>query len=145
MILDCGSPQPLWGRDSPTKAPEGRRTPRRYRAISRQTIHAPVVHPKMILAAAVFPGSSADFQVCCIAGFQTRKRCDSQRLADLEVGDTAGLETCATSWRLVPVGNPPAYPDPAPGRGRPRNSGRCERKFVSKNLSKFRLGTLSVP
>jgi DNA polymerase-4 len=42
---------------------------------------------------------SADFQVCCIAGFQTRKLCDSQRLADLEVGDTAGLETCATSRR----------------------------------------------
>ncbi|MGO9003434.1 MAG: hypothetical protein ACLQHM_15840, partial [Limisphaerales bacterium] len=33
MVLDCGSPLPLWGRDSPTKAPEGRRTPRRYRAI----------------------------------------------------------------------------------------------------------------
>ena len=42
---------------------------------------------------------SADFQVCCIAGFQTRKRCDSKHLADLEVGDTAGLETCATSPR----------------------------------------------
>jgi len=34
MVLDCGSPLPLWKRDAPTKAPEGRRTPRRYRAIS---------------------------------------------------------------------------------------------------------------
>ena len=38
MVLDCGSPLPLWGYDAPTKAPEGRRTPRRYRAISRQPI-----------------------------------------------------------------------------------------------------------
>jgi hypothetical protein len=42
---------------------------------------------------------SADFHVCCVAGFQTGKLRDSQRLADLEVGDTAGLETCATSRR----------------------------------------------
>jgi len=40
--------------------------------------------------------SSADFQVCCVAGFQTRRLHDSRRSADLEVGDTAGLETCAT-------------------------------------------------
>jgi len=39
---------------------------------------------------------SADFQVCCVAGFQTRKLPDCERPADLEVGDTAGLETCAT-------------------------------------------------
>ena len=37
---------------------------------------------------------SADFQVCRIAGFQTRK--PSAGRADLEVGDTAGLEACAT-------------------------------------------------
>ena len=54
------------------------------------------------------PPSSADFQVCCIAGFQTRRpsgrptrKVVSTLLplsspADLEVGDTAGLETCAT-------------------------------------------------
>ena len=40
--------------------------------------------------------SSADFQVCCVAGFQTRRLHDCGRSADLEVGDTAGLETCAT-------------------------------------------------
>ncbi len=40
------------------------------------------------------PPRSADFQVCCIAGFQT---CSTDLCpADLEVGDTAGLETCAT-------------------------------------------------
>jgi len=39
---------------------------------------------------------SADFQVCCIAGFQTRWSHDFARAADLEIGDTAGLETCAT-------------------------------------------------
>ena len=52
---------------------------------------------------------SADFSGCCIAGFQTRWRFGHpQRLgffararnpvaaADLEIGDTAGLETCAT-------------------------------------------------
>jgi hypothetical protein len=39
---------------------------------------------------------SADFQVCCIAGFQTCGAFDVARAADLEIGDTAGLETCAT-------------------------------------------------
>jgi hypothetical protein len=48
------------------------------------------------------PGRAADFQVCCIAGFQTcgpsgvRTRQPVSRPADLEIGDTAGLETCAT-------------------------------------------------
>ena len=46
--------------------------------------------------------SSADFQVCRVADFQIRERRTSQRAlevwraADLEIGDTAGLETCAT-------------------------------------------------
>jgi hypothetical protein len=40
---------------------------------------------------------SADFQVCCIAGFQTRKPNARRPAADLEIGDTAGLETCATA------------------------------------------------
>jgi hypothetical protein len=40
---------------------------------------------------------SADFQVCCVVGFQTRVPFDLARGADLEIGDTAGLETCATS------------------------------------------------
>ena len=39
---------------------------------------------------------SADFQVCRIAGFQTCGVWAFQPPADLEVGDTAGLETCAT-------------------------------------------------
>ena len=59
---------------------------------------------------ATFSGGhrSADFQICCIAGFQTCKvswqkrscsRSDlnvEKRFADLAIGDTAGLETCAT-------------------------------------------------
>jgi len=40
---------------------------------------------------------SADFQVGCIAGFQARRSCEPGASADLEIGDTAGLETCATS------------------------------------------------
>ena len=43
--------------------------------------------------------SSADFQVCCVAGFQTRQA--QQRPADWEIGDTAGLETCATVRRCL--------------------------------------------
>ena len=39
---------------------------------------------------------SADFQVCCIAGYQTGRPHDIARTADLEIGDTAGLETGAT-------------------------------------------------
>jgi hypothetical protein len=48
------------------------------------------------------PACSADFPVCCVTGFQTRGASDSSSVfssrsaADLEVGDTAGLETCAT-------------------------------------------------
>jgi hypothetical protein len=41
--------------------------------------------------------SSADFQVGCIAGFQTSRRFAVAIHADLEIGDTAGWETCATS------------------------------------------------
>ena len=67
---------------------------------------------------------SADFQVCCIAGFQTCKLCDFQRLADLEVGDTAGLETCATSRRVWSVGGSVKV---RPLRHRPNNeSGETE-------------------
>src|SRR5439155_25675104 len=43
--------------------------------------------------------SSADFQVCCIAGFQTRRLYTVGRRADLEIGDTADLKTCATTRR----------------------------------------------
>jgi hypothetical protein len=39
---------------------------------------------------------SADFQVCRIAGLQTRVLLFFVRAADLEIGGTAGLETCAT-------------------------------------------------
>ena len=45
----------------------------------------------------------ADFPVCVprklsglVAGFKTRERIGFSALADLEIGDTAGLETCAT-------------------------------------------------
>jgi hypothetical protein len=55
---------------------------------------------------------SADLRVCCIAGFQTGAvqerpgRSNLRRPADLEIGDTAGLETCATHgdcahWRFL--------------------------------------------
>jgi len=40
---------------------------------------------------------SADFQVCRVAGFQARGDSEIPRFADLEIGVTAGLETCATS------------------------------------------------
>jgi hypothetical protein len=40
---------------------------------------------------------SADFQICCIAGFPARRSCELGTSADLEIGDTAGWETCATS------------------------------------------------
>ena len=43
------------------------------------------------------PTRSADFQVCWVAGFQTRAAREFARPADLEIGDTAGLETCATN------------------------------------------------
>jgi len=46
--------------------------------------------------------SSADFQVCWVAGFQTRRAHSVAPPADWEIGDTAGLETCATlAGRLV--------------------------------------------
>src|SRR2546426_12333666 len=41
--------------------------------------------------------SSADFQVCRVTDFQIRRPSEFPRAADLEVGDTAGLETCATA------------------------------------------------
>jgi hypothetical protein len=39
-------------------------------------------------------------EACCIAGFQTRSAVANP--ADLEIGDTAGLETCATAFLCVP-------------------------------------------
>jgi hypothetical protein len=39
---------------------------------------------------------SAGFQTCCIADFQIRQLLDGQRPADLEIGDTADWEVCAT-------------------------------------------------
>jgi AdoMet-dependent heme synthase len=50
---------------------------------------------------------SAGFQTCRIAGFQTRSSHDLQRAADLEVGDTAGLETCATIGVSLQQQSPP--------------------------------------
>jgi len=49
---------------------------------------------------------SASFPTCRIAGVQTRKPRDVRQPADLEVGDTAGLETCATSERSAPRRSP---------------------------------------
>jgi len=37
-----------------------------------------------------------DLQVCCVAGFQARGDGEISRFADLEIGGTAGSETCAT-------------------------------------------------
>jgi hypothetical protein len=55
--------------------------------------------------------SSADFQVCCFADFQIRRPSELHRAADLEVGDTAGLETCATTFArfMVPSNLPPGF------------------------------------
>jgi hypothetical protein len=36
-------------------------------------------------------------QVGCVASFQIRRARNIARSADLEIGDTAGLETCATA------------------------------------------------
>ena len=44
---------------------------------------------------------SADFPVCCIAGFPARWPHRKSCAADLEIGDTAGLETCATGRRIT--------------------------------------------
>jgi hypothetical protein len=45
----------------------------------------------------------ADFQVCCISGFQTRGLHQTRHSADREVGDTTGLETCAAGCGVRPV------------------------------------------
>ena len=58
---------------------------------------------RLLTSAATIQRRSADFPVCCIAGFPT---CEVGKLANApnwrrpagwETGDTAGLETCATS------------------------------------------------
>jgi hypothetical protein len=46
---------------------------------------------------------SADFQVCCAAGFQACSGDDFARRADLKIGDTADLEVCATEAGLRPA------------------------------------------
>jgi hypothetical protein len=51
---------------------------------------------------------SADFPVCRVAGFLTRERLKPRQTqprrhpADLEIGDTAGWETCATLVAFLP-------------------------------------------
>ena len=42
------------------------------------------------------PRCRADFRVCCITGVKTRENPGISTPADLELGDTAGLETRAT-------------------------------------------------
>jgi hypothetical protein len=53
---------------------------------------------------------SADFQVCCIAGFQTRRAQERATACRLEVGDTAGLEACATGLPSLAARQPVKYP-----------------------------------
>jgi hypothetical protein len=57
-----------------------------------------------LLSVAVPPHRGAGFQAWRVAGFQTRRARGSA--ADLEVGDTAGLETCATMLRNRPGSGP---------------------------------------
>jgi len=61
-------------------------------------------HAKHLWCASCRCHRSVDFKVCCVAGFQTRGPCDIPSPADLEIGDTAGLETCATSGRVRQMG-----------------------------------------
>src|SRR6266545_2817194 len=77
---------------------------------------------------------SADFQVCCIAGFQTRRLHDVERHADLEIGDTAGLETCATPADAL--GSWPTPPQKAKANWTIWSAMTCHR---------FRQGDLSPP
>ena len=42
---------------------------------------------------------SAVSQVSYLRGWKVPMRWNVSRAADLEIGDTAGLETCATTWR----------------------------------------------
>jgi hypothetical protein len=60
---------------------------------------------------------SADFQVCRVAGFPTRWSSSSG--ADLEVGDTAGWETCATSRWARHRYNSAGHGSERPGQGGP--------------------------
>jgi len=84
------------------------------------------------------PLRSADFQVGCIADFQIREpgivqvALEFWCVADLEIGDTAGLETCATRTHQI---------DP-PGT----NNFCASRKvvFVSSSVQE-RLNTQSTP
>jgi hypothetical protein len=66
---------------------------------------------------------AADFPVCCLAGFPTRRRHVQRtrpahgRPADWEIGDAAGLETCGTSPQAayqVQPWPPPSGPLPPP-------------------------------
>jgi hypothetical protein len=77
---------------------------------------------------------SAGFQACCIAGFQTRGGwnllCASgaRQHADLEVGDTAGLETGATLFGQANFGfrDEPAWNECLLHPHRARASRPCE-------------------
>ena len=63
------------------------------------------------MAPATHEPCSADFQVCCIAGFQTRRPQDDTRAADLEIGETAGFgnlryEASGSRFDAAPLGQP---------------------------------------
>jgi len=56
-----------------------------------QTIRETVISPESVCRLGM-PARSTDFQVCCVASFQTCARPEIRPPADLEIGDTAGLE-----------------------------------------------------
>jgi selenide,water dikinase len=83
----------------------------------------------------VLGGSYTDFQVCCVAGFQTRGSPDIAHPADLEVGDTAGLETTqarhvADNPAATSIGNETMKPISSSGAHEP---GCCANAFGNEN------------
>lgn len=80
---------------SPRSLPPRERAQRGPSRHSAVEIHGSSLH--LPWRAARCHHRSADFKVCCVAGFQTCAPHDVARPADLEIGDTAGLETCATN------------------------------------------------
>src|SRR5437899_10796960 len=97
---------------------------------------------------------SADVQVCCIAGFQTRAAHELARPADLEIGDTAGLETCATfsargrKQSSLCFGPPSPRPSP-PGEGeafaRPEHSDIGRAVAAPQFFNAANVRTISAP
>src|ERR1051326_7325995 len=76
----------------------------------------PMSAPPIALAKVYRFKCSPDFRVCGVAGFQTRGSLEHRRPADLEIDDTAGLETCATSLHADRVGAPSRWSNLKSGR-----------------------------